>query len=274
MPRALNVAQTGRPGAVLIDVPMDVFSQQVDARRRSPSRAGPNYERRGGARRTASPTRRDCWLGAKAPVIFAGNGVHASPRRATSCAQLAELLERAGRDDADGQGRRFPSDHPLSLGMTGIWGTRVANDATRAADVILAVGTAFGEADCSSWNPRLHVRDSRRSRLIQIDIDPQEIGKIYPVEVGLVGDAKATLRELIRHLRAQRPHSRAARAAPSCSAQKAAWQQELAVEQRNGGKPIHPARLLNEISRGRARRQRCSSPTSAGTRTARASSSR
>ena len=80
--------------------------------------------------------------------------------------------------------------------MTGIWGTRVGERHRPAsADVILAVGTTFGEADCSSWNPN-YTFAIPPTRLIQIDIDPQEIGKIYPVEVGLVGDAKATLREL------------------------------------------------------------------------------
>ena len=63
------------------------------------------------------------------------------------------------------------------------------------------MGTAFGEADCSSWDPRFTFAIPP-SRLIQIDIEAHEIGKIYPVEVGLVGDAKATLRELLRHLRA------------------------------------------------------------------------
>jgi acetolactate synthase-1/2/3 large subunit len=83
----------------------------------------------------------------------------------------------------------LPESHPLALGMTGHLGHGRANTATRAADVVLAVGTAFGEADCSSWNPRFTFCDSA-SRLIQIDIEPQEVGKIYPVEVGLVGDAR------------------------------------------------------------------------------------
>jgi acetolactate synthase-1/2/3 large subunit len=64
--------------------------------------------------------------------------------------------------------------------------------------VILAVGTTFGEADCSSWNPN-YTFAIPPARLIQIDIDPQEVGKIYPVAVGLVGDAKATLRRSPRH---------------------------------------------------------------------------
>src|SRR6185295_80015 len=106
----------------------------------------------------------------------------------------------------------FPEDHALSVGMTGIWGTRVANHLTHGADVILAVGTTFGEADCSSWNPT-YTFSVPPTQLIQIDIDPQEIGKIYPVAVGLVGDAKATLRELSATLAGARPQASAVRAA-------------------------------------------------------------
>ena len=98
----------------------------------------------------------------------------------------------------------FPEDHALSLGMTGIWGTRVANERdARAPTSSSPSGTTFGEADCSSWNPN-YTFSIPPTQLIQIDIDPQEIGKIYPVEVGLVGDAKATLRELAARLRAGR----------------------------------------------------------------------
>ena len=131
--------------------------------------------------------------------------------------------------------------------MTGIWGTRVANETTRHADVILAVGTGFGEADCSSWNPE-YTFAIPPSKVIQIDIDPQEIGKIYPVEVGLVGDAKATLRELDELLSGLAPKPDASRRAAIAKG-KADWDRELAQEQRNDGKPIHPARLLNEISK-------------------------
>src|SRR5690606_7889325 len=128
------------------------------------------------------------------PVIFAGNGV----LLAEATGELLELAERTGIPVATtlmGKGA-FPEDHPLALGTTGIWGTRVANDFTRNADVILAVGTGFAEADCSSWNPKFTFAIPP-TRLIQIDIDPQEIGKIYPVELGLVGDAKASLAALL-----------------------------------------------------------------------------
>jgi acetolactate synthase-1/2/3 large subunit len=109
------------------------------------------------------------------------------------------------------------------------------------------VGTGFGEADCSSWDPQYSFAIPP-SKLIQIDIDPQEIGKIYPVAVGIVGDAKATLGALLEALRARRVQPAAGRAAAIADG-KAAWQRELGTEQRNADKPIHPARLLNEIAK-------------------------
>jgi acetolactate synthase I/II/III large subunit len=243
MPRALNVAQTGRPGAVLIDVPMDVFSQQLNATAVTVARR-PNFEH-AAASTAGIAAAAKLLAGAKAPFIFAGNGVTQS-EASSELRRVAELLGAPVGTTLMAKGV-FPEDHELSVGMTGIWGTRVANSLALSADVILAIGTAFGEADCSSWNPN-YTFSIPPTQLIQIDIDPQEVGKIYPVAVGLVGDAKATLHELAAILERAAPNRSAARAA-DVKAQKDAWQKELAVEQRNGEKPIHPARLLNEISR-------------------------
>ncbi|HMC77636.1 MAG TPA: thiamine pyrophosphate-binding protein [Vicinamibacterales bacterium] len=243
MPRALNVAQTGRPGAVLLDVPMDVFSQQIAVEPVTVKRR-PNFGRAAGDPAGIAAAA-GLLASASAPVIFAGNGAtlsDASPQ----LLQIAELLSIPVATTLMAKGV-FPEDHPLSLGMTGIWGTRVANDTAREADVILAVGTGFGEADCSSWNPK-YTFAIPPSKVIQIDIDPQEIGKIYPVEVGIVGDAGATLGELHEALKAHGARPNAARVA-AIGKGKAAWQRELETEQRNAGKPIHPARLLNEIAR-------------------------
>jgi acetolactate synthase I/II/III large subunit len=243
MPRALNVAQTGRPGAVLLDVPMDVFSQQVKATPITVARR-PNFEH-AAAQPPGIAAAAKLLLAAESPVIFAGNGATQSDA-SNELRAVAELLGAPVATTLMAKGV-FPEDHTLSVGMTGIWGTRVANNLARTAEVILAIGTTFGEADCSSWNPNFTF-SIPPTQLIQIDIDPQEIGKIYPVAVGLVGDAQATLRELAGVLQAAGPRRSTARAA-DLKAQKDSWQQELSVEQRNGEKPIHPARLLNEISR-------------------------
>ncbi len=243
MPRALNVAQTGRPGVVLLDVPMDVFSQQISAEPVTVARR-PHYERAAGPPAGVAAAA-DLLAAAAAPLIFAGNGATLS-EASPELLEVADLLSIPVATTLTAKGV-FPEDHALSIGMTGIWGTRVANEMARNADVILAVGTAFGEADCSSWNPK-HTFAIPPSTLIQIDIDPQEIGKIYPVDVGIVGDAKETLRALAGALRARRVAPNAARAAAIAKG-KDAWQRELATEQRNPGKPIHPARLLHEISK-------------------------
>ena len=243
MPRALNLAQTGRPGPVLLDVPMDVFSQQLDATPVTVARRATHGRARGSDEGVVAAVR--LLASAERPVIFAGNGVLLS-EAAAELRELAELLNIPVATTLMGKGA-FPEHHPLSLGQAGIWGTRPANETAREADVILAVGTGFGEADCSSWNPE-YTFAIPPSRLVQIDSDPQEIGKIYPVEVGIVGDARETLRDLIRHAREQPARDGAAQVAV-VQQRKRRWSEELAESQSDEGKPIHPARLLAEIAK-------------------------
>jgi acetolactate synthase I/II/III large subunit len=244
MPRALNVAQTGRTGAVLLDIPMDVFSGQVNAEPVTIARR-PEYRRVVGPDDGVAEAAH-LLTEAHRPVIFAGNGVALSDA-SDELLRLAELLNLPVATTLMAKGV-FPERHRLSLGMTGIWGTRAANETTREADVILAIGTGFGEADCSSWDPK-HTFAIPPSRLIQIDIDPQEIGKIYPVDVGIVGDAKATLRRLLTHLAgAAGLSSRTTARLSVIDARKREWADELKESQEDSGTPIHPARLLKEIA--------------------------
>jgi acetolactate synthase I/II/III large subunit len=246
MPRALNLAQTGRPGAVLLDIPMDVFSQHLDApvphtadRRAGYARPAANAE---GIAAAMALLRE-----AKRPAIFAGNGVLLSE----GCEALRALAERLDAPVATtlmGKGA-LPEDHPLACGMTGIWGTRVANETMRAADVIVAVGTAFGEADCSSWRPE-HTFAIPPTRLIQIDIDAPEVGKIYPVAVGLVADARTALTQLVDALGPAAESAEPGRARRAdLTARRASWRAEIAEAQKDAGRPIHPARLLAEVAK-------------------------
>jgi len=245
MPRALNVAQTGRSGAVLLDVPMDVFSQQVDPPAQDMSSRRPAYRRPGGPPEGIADAVR-LLQSAKAPAIFVGNGAVLSEASA-ELRTFAEFMALPVATTLMAKGI-FPEDHPLACGMTGIWGTRVANDTMRTADVIVAIGTAFGEADCSSWRPE-HTFAIPTTKLIQIDIDPQEIGKIYPVEVGIVGDAKTVLSQLIEGLRGSNPNAAdMQRRVETLGHRRDSWNAEIAATKRDGGKPIHPARLLDEVS--------------------------
>ena len=245
MPRALNMAQTGRPGAVLLDIPMDVFSQHIEPAAQEMSSRRATYSRPAGAPDGIADAVR-LLQSAKAPAIFAGNGVLLS--EATSeLKALAELMAMPVASTLMGKGV-LAEDHPLACGMSGIWGTRVANETMHDADVVLAIGTAFGEADCSSWRPE-HTFAIPPTRLIQVDIDAQEIGKIYPVDVGIVGDAKAVLRQLIDALRGWTPDAdEVQRRVDRLDARRASWRQELVATKRDDGVPIHPARLLDEIA--------------------------
>ena len=246
MPRALNLAQTGRSGAVLLDVPMDVFSQHIDPPAQAMASRRPNHGRPAAPAAAIADAVR-LLKSATAPAIFAGNGAmlaEASPE----LRQLAEALSMPVATTLMAKGV-FPEDHPLACGMTGIWGTRVANETMRGADVIVAIGTAFGEADCSSWRPE-HTFAFPPTRLIQIDIDPQEIGKIYPVDVGIVGDAKAVVGQLVEAVRGWAPAAGVSQQrVDAVNRRRASWNAELASTKRDDGVPIHPARLLDEIAK-------------------------
>ena len=242
IPSALRLAQTGRPGVVFIDVPMDVFAQQVEGEIPDLKYTRPVYGNPIGSPDGIASAAR-ALLASKRPVLYAGNGVALSGAQ-PELRELAELMGVPVATTLTAKGQ-FPETHALSLGVTGIWGSRAANDTCREADTILAIGTAFGEADCSSWRPE-YTFAIPPSRLIQIDIQPQEIGKSYPAEIGIVGDAKLTLQALIAEIRKANPAADLARASV-IALRKNEWDLEVAKTQAEAGKPIHPARLLAEI---------------------------
>jgi acetolactate synthase-1/2/3 large subunit len=185
--RAFHLSQSGRPGPVLVDVPMDIFSADlpVDAFQKTPAPvARPAIDTEAVERIV------DALAGARNPVIYAGGGVLASGATA-ELAALAEAFEIPVAHTLMGKGCMH-EDHPLLLGMTGFWGTPIANEMCRTADLILAVGTRLAEASSSSWDPRFTFAIPP-GRLMHIDIDPAEIGRNFPTEFGVVADARNAL---------------------------------------------------------------------------------
>lgn len=245
MPRALNLATAARYGAVLIDVPMDIFSARLKAEPVILARRATYGHSAGvaeGLERTVQALR-----AAQRPVIYAGNGVALSEAE-PELAALARALQIPVATTLAGKGV-FPEDDSLSLGTTGIWGTALANETVREADVILAVGTAFAEADCSSWRPE-YTFAIPPTRLYQIDIDPQEIGKTYAVECGIVGDAKASLVEMVRLARGTPIDETLASARRTpIETRRRKWLASLEEARNDAAKPIHPARLLHELGK-------------------------
>jgi acetolactate synthase-1/2/3 large subunit len=200
--KAFALAGSGRPGPVLVDVPMDVFSKEVDAAR---------FERLGlNTKSLARPSLDEATaveivqalLAAQRPLLYVGGGVLLA-QAADELRAFVDHLQIPVAHTLMGKGA-LPDDHPLVLGMTGFWGTKFINDQTRGADWILGLGTRFSEADCSSWEPE-YTFNIPPTRLMQIDIDPAEIGRNYPVAIGAVADLGQGRRVLNRVARPLQP---------------------------------------------------------------------
>jgi acetolactate synthase-1/2/3 large subunit len=238
--RAFHLSQAGRPGPVLVDVPMDIFSADlpVDAFNKTPAPV---------ARPAIEPAAVDrilrAFSEARHPVIYAGGGVLSSGATA-ELAALAETLEIPVAHTLMGKGC-LHEDHPLLLGMTGFWGTPIANEMCRNADLILAVGTRLAEASSSSWDPRFTFAIPP-GRLIHIDIDPAEIGRNFPTEFGVVADAKNALGSLAGAAANLRRSTR-----DGVRARIAAGRREFAsnwAHQRESDQfPMRPERILAEL---------------------------
>ena len=181
--RAFWTATSGRPGAVLLSVPMDIFSRPAAGNQDYPLPADTG---RPGLPADVADRIAGLLATAERPLIYIGGGLR-DPAARQALLALAEHLDIPVAHSLMAKGA-VPDDHPLLLGMTGFWGLELANAYAREADVVLALGTRFAETDASSWHPD-HTWRFPPSRLIQVDIDPAEIGRSYPVEIGAVADA-------------------------------------------------------------------------------------
>jgi acetolactate synthase-1/2/3 large subunit len=195
MKRAFNVMMTGRRGPVNIVLPMDVASDSVNVTLPKPEGAVPTGRSKGDSEAIAKAV--GVFAKAKRPVILVGGGVGAS-RAEGVLRKVAELKGAAVVTTMAGKGS-FPEDHPLFAWHTGSKGTSVGLHMTSTADVILAVGCRFADETACSYRPGVAF-SIPPTKLLQIDIDPYEIGKNYPVEVGIQGDAAAVLQEFMEGL--------------------------------------------------------------------------
>ncbi len=184
------IATTGRPGPVLIDVPKDVsqgpFTGALDVEMDLP---GYHPETAMKIDAKALDDTLQIISHAKRPVILAGQGAMIA-RAGEELAHLAETLQCPVTTTLLGKGV-FPETHKLSLGMLGMHGTAYANKAMCEADLILNIGSRFD--DRIIGQAHMFGRDAK---IIHIDIDPAEMGKMIRPDVQIVGDAKAALTEL------------------------------------------------------------------------------
>ncbi|HET9139047.1 thiamine pyrophosphate-binding protein [Actinophytocola sp.] len=239
--RAFWTAASGRPGAVLLNVPMDLFSRPVPA---GSATAHPLVGQAAAPVLPAEVARRIAGLLAAAdrPLIYVGGGLRGAGGR-ESLLRLAEHLDIPIAHSLMAKGT-VADRHPLVLGMTGFWGLEFTNKYALDADVVLAVATRFAETDASSWNPDYTWRIPP-SRLIQIDIDPAEIGRNYPVEIGAVADAADAV-SAIAEAAAELP-SRRGGLRDTIAAQR----RQLFADSRDRGRatdfPLRPERILADV---------------------------
>lgn len=193
--KAFQLAESGRPGPVLVDVPMDIFSKEVDEELFARVSHHTKELHKPSIDEALAKEIVNTLLEAENPLIYAGGGIILADA-SKELRQLVDLLKIPVAYTLMGKGA-VSDEHPLTLGMTGFWGTKFINDMCLHADVILALGTSFGEADSSSWEPE-YTFNIPKTKLIHIDIDPNEIGRNYPAEIGVVADLKQALSILNR----------------------------------------------------------------------------
>lgn len=243
--KAFALAESGRPGPVLVDVPMDIFSQEVDVAL---------FERLDHNAKTISKPSIDDELAAKIvttlaeaknPVLYVGGGI----LLADAAKELREFVDHMGIPLAHslmGKGA-LPDDHPLTLGMTGFWGTKFINDKCKNADYVLGLGTSFKEADCSSWYPE-YTFSFPPAKLIHIDIDPSEIGRNYPVEIGAVADLKQALTVLTRVAKKLYPQAKETKALrDEIAACRNEFKASNKALEESSAFPLTPQRILADV---------------------------
>jgi acetolactate synthase-1/2/3 large subunit len=192
---AFHVATTGRPGPVLVDVPKDIANQtmtwewpdEIDMPGYKPTVRGHPKQIKDAARLIAQAER---------PVVYAGGGI----LKARAAEALRELVELTGVPVVTTLMARgaFPDDHPLCLGMPGMHGNYTAITAMQKSDLLIALGSRFDDrvtGKVGAFAPD--------AKIIHVDIDPAELGKVRRPDVPIVGDCREVIEELVRAVRAE-----------------------------------------------------------------------
>ena len=240
---AFHIATTGRPGPVLIDLPKDVSNATMDWYWPD-SVELPGYRPRHEVDPAAIAEAVQLIRAAERPVIYAGGGL-LKARAAEALRELAEMCDIHVVTTLMARGV-FPDSHRLCLGMPGMHGNYTAVTAMQQADLLINLGARFD--DRVTGNPA-HFAPS--AKVIHVDIDPAEHGKVRVPEVAIAGDAKVAIEALIEALRPS-DGSAAADALADRSAWKSTvsgWQEQypLQYDQPSGGYPLKPQFVVEQM---------------------------
>ena len=230
---------------MLIDVPMDMFSREIDVALFGRVQANNRELAKPALDEATAEKIIDQLLAARNPLMYVGGGVMLADCM-NEMRELAEHLALPVAHTLMGKGA-LPDDHPLTLGMTGFWGTKFINEQCKAADWILGLGTRFSEADCSSWESE-YTFNFPPTQLIHIDIDPSEIGRNYPVAIGAIADLKQALGTLNRIARQRCPQGiKRPELVAAIAANRAAFIAENKAGMESKAWPMQPQRILADL---------------------------
>jgi acetolactate synthase-1/2/3 large subunit len=248
--QAWKTMVTGRPGPVVLDVPFDIFKEPIREETPRPEDWNANISCRCGADPEGVTKAADMLMKAQRPVILVGQGIRYGGATKELLA-LAEKLRIPVAMSASGIGA-LSSDHPLALGLVARNGPYQANHAARQADVLLALGVRFDDRTSSSWIPGYSFTIPP-TKLIHVDIDPEEIARNYPVALGLMADVRTFLRQLLAEIdarigRGQMPAERGAWL-DAIAGYRKEWEAFIAPGFKSDTTPIAPQRAVQEIDR-------------------------
>jgi len=245
--QAFDLMETGQTGPVHLDVPFNVFREPIDRIALEKEMWPPQKRGRSGADMKFIREALQLLSSATRPLIVAGHGVQLAEAEPELQA-LAEFLQIPVANTPMAKDV-FDNGHPLSLGQLGRNGTYHGNGASRSADVILAIGTSFDDRSTSAWLPG-HTYNFPKTKLIHIDSDPSQIGKNFPVTLGIVGDACIVLQQLIDTAReSSQPKPRYEAWLADIKRWQEKWVAHQARHQHSDAKPIRPERFIYDLRR-------------------------
>ncbi|MCY3586653.1 MAG: thiamine pyrophosphate-binding protein [Acidimicrobiales bacterium] len=245
MHRAFNAMLTGRRGPVHIEIPLDVQVESADVDIAELKGRLPVGRQRADQDAIEAAVR--LLVEAQRPCIVAGGGAVMSD----AAPELASLVDRLGIPVVytwNGKGAH-PDDHPLNAGTAGWPGSLPGNTVAANADVVLSLGCKFTDWSASSWRKGATF-SLPPGKLIQVDIDPAEIGKNYPAEVGIAADVKSALSDMLAALSPADDLRAANDREPyldEIARLKSRWEEVLRPRRLHEGSPLTMLRVLHEL---------------------------
>ena len=247
---AIKHATTGTPGPVAVVFASRSLAGMVKMGRPPRVHATDRHLAHGRARPAAADVSRvaERLIASPGAVILAGNGVHAA-RAWSELAALAELTGAPVATTATGKSA-MAEVHPLSLGVFGNWGQAVANEVVAGADTVLVVGSRLAPTDTCFENPEL--LDADRQAFLQIEVEPLNVGRHYPVAAAIVADAREALAALVAEVEARLTPARreaARRRREHLAELKSLHRWFAEPSQASDDVPLRPERVITELSR-------------------------